>query len=125
MAGKQRDQKTQAIGDWLYFCPSEIGVRELYDIVAADYETEIWEDAGVLEVVLGEKSSFDVEHAQIHPKDEITGQFAKEQGAKSVFLATFAPEDYETAEKIMKQILGRLGGIFCGDTEDFLPQVKL
>lgn len=115
----------QTIGEWLFFCPEEIGVRELYDVVAADYETEIWEDAGVLEIVIGEKSSFDVESAQIHPKDEITGQFAKEQGAKCVFLATFAPEDDKAAEKIMKQILGRFGGIFCGDTEDFMPQVKL
>ena len=117
-------QKKQNIGDWLYFCPKEIDVRDLYEVVSGTYETEIWEDAGVLEIVLGEKSSVDIERAQIHPKDEITSAFAKEHKANSVFLVTFAPEDYEVAETLMKQILGQHGGIFCGDMEDFMPQVK-
>ena len=106
-------QKKQSIGDWLYFCPKEIDVRDLYEVVSGTYETEIWEDAGVLEIVLGEKSSVDIERA-----------FAKEHKANSVFLVTFAPEDYKVAETLMKQILGQHGGIFCGDTEDFMPQVK-
>jgi len=111
-------------GDWLYFCPEEITVRGLYEIFAEQDDVEIWEEAGVLEIPMGEKSSFDVETAQIHPKDEITRQFAKEQEAKAVFLVTFVPEDYEKAEQIMKQILGKFGGLFCGDTEDFMPQVR-
>ena len=120
MAGK----KIQIIGDWIYFCPGEIGIRALYEILKDSYETEIWEDAGVLEIVLGEKSSFDVEQAKIHPKDEITQQFAKEQGAKSVFLVTFLPENYELAEKIMNLLLENYGGLFCGDTENFMPQIR-
>lgn len=111
-------------GEWLYFCKEEIGVRELYEVVKDSYETEIWEEAGVLEIVLGEKSSFDMEQAKIHPKDEITQQFAKEQGASCVFLATFMPENYDEAERIMKFLLERFGGLFCGDTEDFMPQIR-
>ena len=116
--------KKLIVGDWLYFCPQEISVRELYEIFADLNGVEIWDEAGVLEIPMGEKSSFDVETAQIHPKDEITQQFATEQGAKSVFLITFVPEDYEKAEVIMKQTLGKFGGLFCGDTEDFMPQVR-
>ena len=112
------------IGDWLYFCPKEITIRGLYEIFAEQDDVEIWEDAGVLEIPMGEKSSFDVETAEIHPKDEITRAFAEEHGAKAVFLVTFVPEDYEKAEVIMKQILGKLGGIFCGDTEDLMPQMR-
>jgi len=112
------------IGDWLYFCPTEITVRNLYDIFIDREDVEIWEEAGVLEIPMDEKSSFDVEAAQIHPKDEITKQFADEQGAKCVFLATFMPEDYDKAEQIMKQILEKFGGLFCGDTEDFMPQMR-
>ena len=112
------------VGDWLYFCQEEISIRSLYEIFAGNDDVEIWEEAGVLEIPLGEKSSFDVETAQIHPKDEITLQFAEEQAAKSVFLATFSPEDYENAKKIMKQILDKFGGLFCGDTEDFMPQMR-
>ena len=117
MAGK-------AIGDWLYFCPEEITVRGLYEIFAEREDVEIWEDAGVLEIPVDEESSLDIETAQIHPKDEITKQFADEQGAKTVFLVTFMPEDYDKAELIMKQILGKFGGLFCGDTENFMPQMR-
>ena len=117
MAGK-------TIGDWLYFCPKEVTVRELYQIFSEQDEVEIWEEAGVLEIPLDEKSSLDIETAQIHPKDEITRQFASEHGAEAVFLVTFMPEDYAKAEVIMKQILEKFGGIFCGDTEDFLPQMR-
>lgn len=121
---KEQNKKNQTIGDWLYFCPQEIEVRALYEALQDTYEAEIWEEAGVLEIMLSEKSSFDVEQAQIHPKDEITQQFADEQRAKCVFLATFAPEDYEPAERMMKLFLKKFGGIFCGDTEDFMPQLK-
>ena len=111
-------------GDWLYFCPEEITVRGLYEIFAGREDVEIWEEAGVLEIPMDEKSSFDVESVQIHPKDEITGQFAREQRAKAVFLVTFIPEEYEKAEAIMKQILEKVGGLFCGDTENFMPQIR-
>ena len=120
MAGK----KMQMTGDWLYFCKEEIGVRALFEVLKDSYEAEIWEEAGVLEIVLGEKSSFDIEQVKIHPKDGITQQFAKEQGASCVFLATFMPENYDEAERIMKLLLERFGGLFCGDTEDFMPKIR-
>ena len=120
MAGK----KTEVTGDWLYFCPKEVGVRALFEVLKDSYEAEIWEDAGVLEIVLGEKGSVDIEQANIHPKDEITQQFAKAQGASCVFLATFMPENYEQAKGIMKILLENFGGLFCGDTEDFMPQIR-
>lgn len=123
-AGKKMQVKNQITGDWLYFCPKEITVRDIYEVFADVVETEIWEEAGVLELSLGEKSTLDIETAQIHPKDEITQSFAKEQGAKSVFLATFMPEDYSLAEPMMQQMLEKFGGIFCGDTEDFTPIIR-
>ena len=45
--------KTQ-IGDWLYFCPQEITVREIYNVFPELEGTEIWEEAGVLEIPMGE-----------------------------------------------------------------------
>lgn len=111
-------------GEWLYFCPEEVAIRSLYEIFSEQEGVEIWEEAGVLEIPMGEKSSFDIETAQIHPKDKTTLQFAAEHGAKSVFLVTFMPENYEKAESLMKQILNQFGGLFCGDTEDFMPQLR-
>ena len=122
--GNKMQIKNQITGDWLYFCPEEISVRDIYEVFADTVDAEIWEEAGVLELLLTEKSTLDIETAQIHPKDEITQNFAKEQGAKCVFLATFLPEDYLQAEQMMRQLLEKFGGIFCGDTEDFTPVIQ-
>ena len=116
--------QNQITGEWLYFCPQEVTVKIICEIFNDADDVELWEEAGVLEISLGENGSFDVETTQIHQKDEVTLQFAEEWRAKSVFLVTFTPEDYESAKVIMKQILDKFGGIFCGDTEDFMPQVR-
>ena len=116
--------QNQVTGEWLYFCQQEVTVKTICEIFNESSTAEVWEEAGVLEISLGEKGSFDLEATQIHPKDEVTLQFAEEQGTKRVFLVTFSPEDYEAAQVIMKQILEKFGGLFCGDTEDFIPQIK-
>ena len=85
------------------------------------YELEIWEDAGVLEIGMSEGASVDIETAQIHPKDEVTASFAAEHQVKTVFLVTFKPETYEEAKLVMRRIMDKTGGFFCGDTEDFTP----
>lgn len=121
---KREKQKTIP-GDWLYMTPEDVNIRQLKDALEeASYEVEIWEDAGVLEILLKEKSSMDVETASIHPKDTITQQFANAHQVKNVFLVTFQPDDYEDAERVMKTVTGKLGGFFCGDTEDFTPVVS-
>lgn len=110
------------IGDWLYFATKEVNVRDIFRVVESEYETEIWEEAGVLEITLKAGDSIDIEAAKIHPKDEITAAFAEEKGAKAVFLLTFMPESYEEAKKVMQLIYDEMGGVFCGDTEDFKPE---
>lgn len=103
--------------------PQEISVRQIYEAFWEQdgYELEIWEDAGVLEIGMSEGASVDIETAQIHPKDEVTASFAAEHQVKTVFLVTFKPETYEEAKKVMRRIMDKTGGFFCGDTEDFTP----
>ena len=40
---------------------------------------------------------------------------------KTVFLVTFKLETYEEAKLVMRKIMEKTGGFFCGDTEDFTP----
>ena len=109
--------------DWLYMTPQEIGVRQIYEAFEEQdgYELEIWEDAGVLEIGMSDGASVDIETAQIHPKDEVTASFAAEHQVKTVFLVTFKPETYEEVKRVMRKIMEKTGGFFCGDTEDFTP----
>ena len=50
--------------------------------------------------------------------------FAKEHGCENVFLVTLKPEEFETTKKAMNKIVASLGGLFCGDTEDFTPVLQ-
>lgn len=110
-------------GDWLFFTGKEVTVRQIADVLG-DCEMEIWDDAGVLEIPLGDKASMDFEAVSLHPKDEVTRAFAAEHGTEQVFLVTFPPEDYGRADALMKQILSGLPGLFCGDTEDLQPRLE-
>ena len=118
----KRENKKTIPGDWLYMTPEDVNIRQLKDALEeASYEVEIWEDAGVLEIGMSEGASVDIETAQIHPKDEVTASFAAEHQVKTVFLVTFKPETYEEAKLVMRKIMEKTGGFFCGDTEDFTP----
>lgn len=119
----KREKKSTQTGEWLYFSPEEINIRDIYEIFADVSGAEVWEEAGVLEIPIGE-NVFDVEAEEIHPKDEVTLAFANEHQARELFLITFVPEDYDEAERMMRKILEKFGGIFCGDTEDFMPQIS-
>ncbi len=110
-------------GDWLFFTGKEVTVRQIADVLG-DCEMEIWDDAGVLEIPLGDKASMDFEAVSLHPKDEVTRAFAAEHGTEQVFLVTFPPEYYERAEALMKRILSEFPGLFCGDTEDLQPRLE-
>lgn len=113
-------------GDWIYMTPQEVDLRQIKEALDAKekYDIEIWDEAGVLEVGMPDGNSFDIEEAKIHPKDEITAAFAAKHHVKQVFLATFCPESFEEAEQVMQAILAACGGFFCGDTDDFQPQIS-
>ena len=99
---KKASEVIKVPGDWLYMTPQEIGVRQIYEVFGEQdgYELEIWEDAGVLEIGMSDGAEHQV---------------------KTVFLVTFKPETYEEAKKVMRRIMDKTGGFFCGDTEDFTP----
>ena len=103
---KIKKEKSTAPGEWLYFAPANVTVRSIYEVLTDDYEVEIWE------------------WTKIPAKDEITAAFAKQHGCENVFLVTLKPEEFETAKKAMNKIAASLGGLFCGDTEDFTPVLQ-
>lgn len=112
-------------GEWLYFAGADMTVRKLEEALEGQaYELEIWEDAGVLEIGMEDGITVDFEQAQIHPKDEVTAAFAKENQCETVFLVTFSPEHYEKGEPVMKLILERNGGLFCADNAELQPVLR-
>lgn len=123
---RENSAKMQTVpGEWLYLAPQGVDAARLAEVLLGQYEIELWEEAGVTEVVLGEKNSMDIEHIKLSPKDEVTRKYASDNGCTEVFLVTFAAEAYERVLPVMKRVLTQCGGLFCGDTEDFTPVVRL
>lgn len=124
MERAEKRQKPSLPGEWLYLAPEGVTVRRIAESMEERDGIELWEEAGVLEIEIGGGSTMDMERAGIHPKDEFTRSFVEKNGCREVFLVTFAPEEYEGAAVLMRQILSRCGGLFCGDTEDFSPVLR-
>ena len=118
---QEKKKEADVPGEWLYFAPEAVGVRQIADALDGTCELEIWQEAGVLEIMYGGESSMDMEEGTIHPKDQVTAAFAEKHGCDRVYLVTFSAEEYEKALSVMRRILQECGGIFCGDTEDFMP----
>ena len=118
---QEKKKKADVPGEWLYFAPEAVDVRQIADVLDGTCELEIWQEAGVLEIMYGGESSMDMEEGTIHPKDQVTAAFAEEHDCDRVYLVTFSAEEYEKVLPVMRYILQECGGIFCGDTEDFKP----
>ena len=123
---KEKKQNVQTMpGEWLYFASAETTVREIAGALEGEaYELEIWEDAGVAEVILGEKSSMDMEWTENDLGDEESNRFLEENQVKTLFLVTIPPLEFEAAKVCMEKIIAANGGFFCGDTQDFTPVVR-
>lgn len=114
--------------DWLYLTPQEIGIRHIKEAFEdSEYETELWEEAGVLTVAMPQ-GEVDIETAETLSQQELDE--LKEDAAavfgqeiKTVFFVSFLPEYYEQAKCVMKKITVHTAGFCCGDTKDFSPKV--
>lgn len=119
---KEAVKKPDVPSNWFYMSENEIGVVDIKtQLDKIELETEIWEEAGVLEIILGEAGSMDMEAIEDDFEDEYSRAFLEEHQVKSLFYVTIKQEVYDKAKEVMEAICGKLGGFFCGDTEDFTP----
>lgn len=120
-------QAARVPSEWLYLLPEDIKLRSIYELFGEDmpWKAEFWEEAGVLEIELPEAGSVDVECMDADLGDDESNTYLAEHQIKAVFAVTIVPDDYEKAHAVMVAIVEKLGGFFCGDTEDFQPEVRL
>ena len=110
--------------DWFYMSDQEMTAAALKEALAdTSYQVEYWEAAQVLEIALGEGGCLDVEVVEPRLGEKDADAFLDEHQVKFLCYVTFQPEDYGTARSVMEYICGKLGGFFCGDTEDFTPVI--
>ena len=112
--------------DWWYLLPDKVSLRQIYDLCREDegLRVEFWEEAGALEIEVPGAGSLDLEESPCDLGDEEGNDFLKEHGICTVFAATIRQDAYGALKPVMEGLSGRMGGFFCGDTEDFTPVVK-
>lgn len=109
---------------WFYMSDTEGTAAALKEALSdTAYQVEYWEAAQVLEITLGESSAMDVEVIEPRLGEEDADAFLEKHQVKFLCYITFQPEDYVAARSVMGHICGRIGGFFCGDTEDFTPVI--
>ncbi|MDO4260760.1 MAG: hypothetical protein Q4C82_01680 [Eubacteriales bacterium] len=124
-AAPKRAGGAQVPGEWLYATPLEGAPERIYRLLKdSPWDAEYWAEAGVLEIGLPGAGSVDLEDLGGTLGNEEDDGWLREQGARSVCAVTIRPEDFPEARKVMEYIGERLGGCFCGDTDDFEPQVR-
>lgn len=118
--------KSTISGDWFYMNSANVTVRDIDNTLVSlnNLSTEIWEDAGVLEVSLSTKSSLDFETIQPFFKDKEGDEYLKKNDIHALFMVTFSSPDYDLVLPIMKHITNSLGGFFCEDTDDFTNVIR-
>lgn len=121
---RQTGCNTDIPGEWLYLAPEGVTAAQIAGSLGCEYDIELWEEAGVVEITFGDRKSVDLEHVTVQPKDELTRNYVAENGCKEVFLVTFDASEFASVKSIMQQILAQCRGLFCGDTEDFEPVVR-
>ena len=73
---QEKKKEAGVPGEWLYLAPETVGVRQIADVLEGTCEMEIWQEAGVLEIMYGGEASMDMEEGKIHPRDQVTAAFA-------------------------------------------------
>ncbi len=123
---KAKTKETPKISEeWLYLAKGEGALRRLYECLRGEdrWKAELWEDAGVLEIGLPDGGSMDLELLEEEAFDETLLDFQREQGADQVFAATFMQENQKKARQVMETLVLQAGGVFCRDSEEFLPRI--
>lgn len=117
--------KSNVPSNWYIMSKDEIGVDAIFAAVKdLGYHTEIWIDAAVLEVEVGEKSSMDIEQVDLDLRDEYSNAFLAERNIKSLFFVTAKPDSYDVVKKVFEVIAKATNSMVCGDTLDFEPMIQ-
>ncbi len=124
----QRNPQTSmpdVLTEWFYMSDREMkaaALKEALEDMAC--QVEYWEEAQVLEIGLEGGGALDVEVIKPRLGEAGADAFLEEHQVRFLCYITFLPEHYEAARAVMEHISGRIGGFFCGDTEDFTPVIR-
>lgn len=111
--------------EWFYMNTNQLTVGEIRDSFnLSEVQTEIWEEAQVLELDFPEQVHMEFEKTEPKLNDQVGRTFIEKHQVKSMFYLMFEASDMNSIQNRMLQIIQQHGGFFCADTEDFNPMIQ-
>ena len=121
---KKKTTTPVKISNYFLMSQGDIDIKDINDAVKDEYETEIWPDSGIMEVLIAENGSMDFEEIEAEFEDDFSNDFLLKHNIQKVFYVTFKSEFESSAKYIMELICNSNLGFFCCDSPDFTPIIK-
>lgn len=123
---KQNNKGTKIIKKYLelfYMTPQIVSAKDISLILKEVEHTqiELWEDMNVLELILSNGNSIDIEPIKTDFKNPSDMAFVKNRDIKTIFAVTVCEDDIEEVKDYFKVIKDKIDGFLCSDSEDFKP----
>lgn len=118
-----KGKKESVINEWLYMTPNEVTA-----IMIAEHlkqfgigELDLWEEMNIIEAQVSSGRTIDFEPLDTNMKDPKDRAFIVERDIKTIFAITLTDGLLAEERKIFAYLIEQLGGLLCGDSEDFRP----
>lgn len=110
---------------WLYMNAAEVSFDKIKELFAdsENYSVQIWDEMGILEIEIAEAKSIDIERTTLELGDEYSNAFLEKNNVKTLWFVTISSEEYNLVKNVFAQVVEKIGGFFCGDSENFKPVV--
>lgn len=108
--------------DLFYMTPTNISVTELKEAIDKDGNlAHVWEELKVLQIELPNGNTIDFESMKPEFKEPSDSAFIKNRNISTIYAITIEEEDFDHGKSYFCEILNKLGGFICSDSDDFKP----
>ena len=121
---KEMPKKKEKQLELLYMSPVCLSVEQMQQamkIVGGKEEIHIWPELDIMEFVLSDETTVDVETMTDYINDEEDKKFLEEQQIISVYAVTLLESTMESFLPYVKALIKEFGGFLCTDSDDFTP----
>ena len=121
-----KNKKKQQIFEFYYMIPAKLTAKELslQITVLPEDKIEIWLELNLMEVVMTADSLI-FQDAWDCFEDPLDLEFIEGHGFKTIFQISYDTEDTALVRKVMKELLEKVGGLICSDTDTFEPSYNV
>lgn len=111
--------------EWYFMHTGDCSVQDIKAAFAVPGgpDVEVWNELGVVELTLPDKSYVDFQAVPCDLEDEASNAFLAEHRVRTLYWVTVEPVCNESGLAFLQEAANRLGGRFCADTKNFEPVV--